>query len=366
MFEQLLSGYLDKSLSADQSRKIQAHLEVCPDCRATMLNLREVETALKSQIVLQPDGTEWESFGRSVFQKIESLESRVKTGFLLGKVRQLFQITPIGRQRSPRPVGAGVRWAAAVASVVFVGVVCVLWLKRAAVESGRVERFQFEAPGAEMQKTDREFNQPKKDYQGIPVMAREGQATLNVFYGPVALPQLLEDEPIPVEVLEASFRVLAVKARLITDKLVGETPAKSGLEMPRPSLVAGLTPPESGSGTAFSLQSKGRSSISPRPVGADETLKIQAEEVNLILSYEHQIDSLTEEWQKSTDEAFRKDILIKRCSLEYQVAEMVPDDRIRILRARIDIEGLLPKLNKIERHEWERRLYFLDEFLKRE
>lgn len=65
--EVYLSGYLDKELTADRKREVEAHLAECASCRKILRDLKEVRQGTRDLKYQEPSSQEWQRMERSIF-----------------------------------------------------------------------------------------------------------------------------------------------------------------------------------------------------------------------------------------------------------------------------------------------------------
>jgi anti-sigma factor RsiW len=74
--EELLSGYIDEQLTADERARVEQHLAECAACRAELDALRELKTAVREARLTQTMDVTPEFFWSQVRRHIEQEETR--------------------------------------------------------------------------------------------------------------------------------------------------------------------------------------------------------------------------------------------------------------------------------------------------
>lgn len=68
---ELMSGYLDNELDADQTARLETHLAQCPSCRDELEDMTLVVTAASTLTVDQPPEDVWDDFLGNVYARME-------------------------------------------------------------------------------------------------------------------------------------------------------------------------------------------------------------------------------------------------------------------------------------------------------
>ncbi len=71
-----LPDYPDGELSPFWRRRLEAHLRVCPDCRAELAELREVVRTWREHPLPEPEPGFWEAFDRELHLKLAQVNQR--------------------------------------------------------------------------------------------------------------------------------------------------------------------------------------------------------------------------------------------------------------------------------------------------
>jgi predicted anti-sigma-YlaC factor YlaD len=115
--DQLITGYLDKEISADKNALIEQHLTACVDCREFLMTAQEIAVApFKKAGEMKPDSAVWQR----IQEKIEAEKER--SGGWFEKLAD--HLIPL--LRMPQPVFR----AAFVTALILVVVVLARWPSR--------------------------------------------------------------------------------------------------------------------------------------------------------------------------------------------------------------------------------------------
>src|SRR3972149_4853813 len=93
-----LSGYLDGRVSAEERRQVEAHLDACAICRATLADLRRTVTLVQD---LEPVGAP-AAFRTAVQERLQAERSAPNRGRPARPVPWSLPAPPPGRGRAKR------------------------------------------------------------------------------------------------------------------------------------------------------------------------------------------------------------------------------------------------------------------------
>ena len=69
--KELISSYLDNELDGEQRRRVDEHLEKCPECRSEYGEMFRFEEVMAKMALKQPPKEAWKVYSESVYNRIE-------------------------------------------------------------------------------------------------------------------------------------------------------------------------------------------------------------------------------------------------------------------------------------------------------
>jgi predicted anti-sigma-YlaC factor YlaD len=70
-YKNLMMGYLDDELDAEQQKTLQQHLESCPECRAELEEFAQLKQITDDAALRQPEDVLWQQYWGGVYNRIE-------------------------------------------------------------------------------------------------------------------------------------------------------------------------------------------------------------------------------------------------------------------------------------------------------
>ncbi len=70
-YKNLMMGYLDDELDAEQQKTLQQHLESCPECRAELEEFAQLKQITDDAALLEPEERLWKQYWSGVYNRIE-------------------------------------------------------------------------------------------------------------------------------------------------------------------------------------------------------------------------------------------------------------------------------------------------------
>ncbi len=70
-YKNLMMGYLDDELDAEQQKTLQQHLESCPECRAELEEFAQLKQITDDAALLEPEEILWKQYWGGVYNQIE-------------------------------------------------------------------------------------------------------------------------------------------------------------------------------------------------------------------------------------------------------------------------------------------------------
>jgi hypothetical protein len=70
-YKNLMMGYLDNELDAEQQKTLQQHLESCPECRAELEEFTQLKQITDDAALRQPEDVLWRQYWGGVYNRIE-------------------------------------------------------------------------------------------------------------------------------------------------------------------------------------------------------------------------------------------------------------------------------------------------------
>ena len=70
-YKNLMMGYLDDELDAEQQKTLQQHLESCPECRAELEEFAQLKQITDDAALLEPEEILWKQYWSGVYNRIE-------------------------------------------------------------------------------------------------------------------------------------------------------------------------------------------------------------------------------------------------------------------------------------------------------
>lgn len=69
--KELISSYNDGELNQEQKKKVEKHLEDCPECRKELEEMRKFEEVMSQMELKKPPGEVWKRYWTSVYNRLE-------------------------------------------------------------------------------------------------------------------------------------------------------------------------------------------------------------------------------------------------------------------------------------------------------
>ena len=69
--KELISSYNDGELNQEQKKKVEKHLEDCPECRKELEEMRKFEEVMSQMELKKPPGEVWKRYWASVYNRLE-------------------------------------------------------------------------------------------------------------------------------------------------------------------------------------------------------------------------------------------------------------------------------------------------------
>ena len=69
--KELISSYNDDELNQEQKKKVEKHLEDCPECRKELEEMRKFEEVMSQMELKKPPGEVWKRYWASVYNRLE-------------------------------------------------------------------------------------------------------------------------------------------------------------------------------------------------------------------------------------------------------------------------------------------------------
>ncbi len=70
-YKELLMGYLDNELTDEQNRRLQEHLDQCPQCAEELEQFKRIKVITDEVTLLEPEDRIWQDYWASVYNRIE-------------------------------------------------------------------------------------------------------------------------------------------------------------------------------------------------------------------------------------------------------------------------------------------------------
>ena len=70
-YKNLMMGYLDDELDAEQQKTLQQHLESCPECRAELEEFSQLKQITDDAALRQPEDVLWQQYWGGLYNRIE-------------------------------------------------------------------------------------------------------------------------------------------------------------------------------------------------------------------------------------------------------------------------------------------------------
>ena len=83
-YKNLMMGYLDDELDAEQQKTLQQHLESCPECRAELEEFSQLKQITDDAALRQPEDVLWQQYWGGLYNRIER-----KAGWVLFSVASI-------------------------------------------------------------------------------------------------------------------------------------------------------------------------------------------------------------------------------------------------------------------------------------
>jgi predicted anti-sigma-YlaC factor YlaD len=70
-YKDLMMGYLDEELSAEQIRQFEEHLRACKDCTAQLQEFRQLKAITDQITLVEPEDRLWHQYWDGIYNRIE-------------------------------------------------------------------------------------------------------------------------------------------------------------------------------------------------------------------------------------------------------------------------------------------------------
>jgi len=70
-YKDLMMGYLDEELSAEQIRRFEEHLTACKQCRAQLQEFRQLKAITDQMTLVEPEDRLWQQYWDGMYNRIE-------------------------------------------------------------------------------------------------------------------------------------------------------------------------------------------------------------------------------------------------------------------------------------------------------
>ena len=70
-YKNLMMGYLDNELSAEQKRRLEEHLAACQQCSSELAGFRKLKAITDEVTLVEPEDRLWEEYWDGIYNRIE-------------------------------------------------------------------------------------------------------------------------------------------------------------------------------------------------------------------------------------------------------------------------------------------------------
>ena len=70
-YNDLMMGYLDEELTAEQKRRFEEHLAVCKQCSAQLQEFRQLKAITDQVTLVEPEDRLWQQYWDGIYNRIE-------------------------------------------------------------------------------------------------------------------------------------------------------------------------------------------------------------------------------------------------------------------------------------------------------
>ncbi len=70
-YKDLMMGYLDEELSAEQIRRFEEHLTTCKQCSSQLQEFRQLKAITDQMTLVEPEDRLWQQYWDSIYNRIE-------------------------------------------------------------------------------------------------------------------------------------------------------------------------------------------------------------------------------------------------------------------------------------------------------
>jgi predicted anti-sigma-YlaC factor YlaD len=70
-YKDLMMGYLDEELSAEQIRQFEEHLRACKDCKAQLQEFRQLKAITDQMTLIEPEDRLWKQYWDGIYNRVE-------------------------------------------------------------------------------------------------------------------------------------------------------------------------------------------------------------------------------------------------------------------------------------------------------
>lgn len=70
-YKDLMMGYLDEELSAEQIRQFEEHLRACKNCKAQLQEFRQLKTITDQMTLIEPEDRLWQQYWDGIYNRVE-------------------------------------------------------------------------------------------------------------------------------------------------------------------------------------------------------------------------------------------------------------------------------------------------------
>jgi len=70
-YKDLMMGYLDEELSAEQTRQFEEHLAACKQCTAQLQEFRQLKAITDQMTLIEPEDRLWQQYWDGIYNRVE-------------------------------------------------------------------------------------------------------------------------------------------------------------------------------------------------------------------------------------------------------------------------------------------------------
>ena len=70
-YKDLMMGYLDEELSAEQIRQFEEHLTACKECTAQLQEFRQLKAITDQMTLVEPEDRLWQQYWDGIYNRVE-------------------------------------------------------------------------------------------------------------------------------------------------------------------------------------------------------------------------------------------------------------------------------------------------------